>query len=192
MRLTMNLMSGGYGVESVSDEHLVRAAQRGDRASFADLVERHYPMVFGCAWRRTRNRPDAEDIAQDVMAKFGAAIFALQEPKALRGFLLRLTINAVTDLFRKAQRDKRNVAEFGADPSMEAEPAETMEDRFKTLWQAVNRLPAQQRDAVLLVYADGASHREAADALGCAEATISYHVHAARKRLKEWLKEDAQ
>jgi RNA polymerase sigma-70 factor, ECF subfamily len=188
----MNLMSGGFGVDGVTDDHLVRSAQRGDRQSFEDLVERHYPLVFACAWRRTRNRPDAEDVAQEVMARFGAAIFTLKEPQALRGFLLRLTINAVTDQIRKAIRERRKAADFFADPSKEAEPAEDMEDRFKTLWGAVNRLPAQQRDAVLLVYADGASHREAAEALGCAEATISYHVHAARKRLKEWLKEDAQ
>jgi RNA polymerase sigma-70 factor, ECF subfamily len=190
MRYAMNLMSGDFRADEVSDEHLVRAAQRGDRVSFADLVERHYLTVYSCAWRRLRNRADAEDVAQDVMAKFGQAIFALKEPGALRGFLLKLTVNTVTDLFRKTKRDMQNAADYLADPSMAS--SEQDEDQTTALWRAVSQLPDQQREAVTLVYGDGASHREAAEAMGCAEATISYHVHAARKRLKELLKEDAR
>jgi RNA polymerase sigma-70 factor (ECF subfamily) len=178
--------------QSLDDVNLVRRAQGGDRAAFAVLVERHYTLVHGCGYRRLGNRADAEDVAQDVMAKFGRAIFALKEPAALRGFLLKLTINAVTDLFRKRKRDSTGSASYLVDPSTANEPADATEARFDALWTAVRQLPQQQRDAVLLVYADGASHREAAVALGCAEATISYHVHAARKRLKELLKEDAQ
>ena len=45
-------------------------------------------------------------------------------------------------------------------------------------------LPPQQRDAVLLVYGEDLSHREAGEALGCTEATLSWHLHAARKKLK--------
>jgi RNA polymerase sigma-70 factor, ECF subfamily len=191
MHYAMNLMSGEFRadrrVEAVADEHLVRAAQRGDRVSFADLVERHYAMVFACAWRRLRNRADAEDVAQEVMAKFGQAIFSLKEPGALRGFLLKLAVNAVTDQFRRTQRDMQRSAEFLADPSVKEN--DESDERYDQLWIAVRRLPDQQREAVTLVYGDGASHREAAEAMGCAEATISYHVHAARKRLKELLKE---
>jgi RNA polymerase sigma-70 factor, ECF subfamily len=48
----------------------------------------------------------------------------------------------------------------------------------------VRRLPPQQRDAVLLVYAEDLSHAEAATVMGCAERTVSWHLHAARKRLR--------
>jgi RNA polymerase sigma-70 factor (ECF subfamily) len=62
----------------------------------------------------------------------------------------------------------------------EAEDAVAGQD----LWRAVRSLPPQQRDAVLLVYAEDLSHAEAALILGCTEKTVSWHLHEARKRLK--------
>lgn len=188
--LVLKVMDAVSGLLILDDASLVRRAQGGDRAAFSALVERHYGLAHGCAWRRTGSRADAEEIAQDVMAKLGGAIFSLKEPAALRGFLLRLTINAVTDFFRRRSREARGNTAYFTDPSVHFDEEVEGGDEDSTLWAAVRKLPDQQRDAVLLVYADGASHREAAEALGCAEATVSYHVHAARKRLKILLTED--
>ena len=184
-------MDAVSGLLILDDASLARRAQGGDRGALAALVERHYPLVFSCAYRRAGNRTDAEDIAQEVMAKFGAAIRSLREPAALRGFLLRLTVNAVTDHFRKRSREARGAEAYLADPTVIAGDAGD-ESGDAALWAAVRRLPEKQRDAVLLVYADGASHREAAEAMGCAEATVSFHVFEARKKLKILLKEDVQ
>ena len=159
-------MDAVSGLLILDDASLVRRAQGGDRAAFSALVERHYGLAHGCAYRRTGNRADAEDIAQDVMAKLGSAIFSLKEPAALRGFLLRLTINAVTDFFRKRAREARGNTAYFTDPSVQADEAEEDLDADAALWAAVRKLPDQQRDAVLLVYADGASHREAARGAG--------------------------
>ena len=54
----------------------------------------------------------------------------------------------------------------------------------RDLWLAVRTLPAQQRDAVLLVYAEDMSHAEAAEILACSTNTVSWHLHEARKALK--------
>ncbi len=182
-------MDAVSGLLILDDASLVRRAQGGDRLAFSALVERHYKLVHGCAWRRLGNRTDADDIAQDVMAKFGGAVFSLKEPGALRGFLLRLTVNAVSDFFRRRTRETRGTQAYMSDPSVEEGPGAD-EDSDAALWAAVRLLPEKQRDAVLLVYADGASHREAAEAMGCAESTVSYHVHEARKKLKILLTED--
>jgi RNA polymerase sigma-70 factor (ECF subfamily) len=53
---------------------------------------------------------------------------------------------------------------------------------------AVRKLPDKQREAVLLVYGEGLSHADAADAMGSAEATVSWHIHEAKKRLKQLLR----
>ena len=55
------------------------------------------------------------------------------------------------------------------------------------LWDAVRALPERQREAVQLVYVDGLSHKEAAGMIGCAEATVSWHLFAARRALKTTL-----
>ena len=59
-----------------------------------------------------------------------------------------------------------------------------MYKRQEALWAAVRQLPGKQRDAVLLVYGEGLSHAAAADAMAISEATVSWHIHEAKKRLK--------
>ena len=51
------------------------------------------------------------------------------------------------------------------------------------LWDEVRRLPPQQRDAVILVYAEDLTHAEAAAIMGCTEKTVSWHLHEARKTI---------
>ena len=48
----------------------------------------------------------------------------------------------------------------------------------------MRQLPNQQRDAVLLVYAEDKSHAEAGEIMGCKEATVSWHIHEAKKTLR--------
>ena len=67
---------------------------------------------------------------------------------------------------------------------VEGQGAPDADDRAERLWEAVRKLPDKQRDAVLLVYGEGLGHAAAADAMACAEATVSWHIHEAKKRLK--------
>jgi RNA polymerase sigma-70 factor (ECF subfamily) len=52
---------------------------------------------------------------------------------------------------------------------------------------ALNKLPAKQRAAIVLTVYENRSHAEAAKLLNCTEATISWRVFAARQKLKRWL-----
>jgi RNA polymerase sigma-70 factor, ECF subfamily len=52
---------------------------------------------------------------------------------------------------------------------------------------ALLKLPAKQRAALMLTLHDGMNHAEAAEVLNCSEATISWRVFAARRKLKRWL-----
>jgi RNA polymerase sigma-70 factor, ECF subfamily len=180
------------GFSFLDDASLVRKAQGGDRSAFGALCDRHYRLVFQCAWRRVGNRSDAEDVAQETFIKLGQGLRTLRDASVFRGWLLRIAINAVQDLHRRRRSERVGVAAFVSEGDVVwFDDHGDTQVRDDALWRAVGLLPDQQRNAVLLVYADGVSHREAAEAMGCAEATVSYHVHAARKRLKELLKEDA-
>ena len=55
---------------------------------------------------------------------------------------------------------------------------------YRITLNAVRKLPEKQRDAVLLVYAEELSHAAAAEIMGIKEATVSFHVHEARKTLR--------
>jgi RNA polymerase sigma-70 factor (ECF subfamily) len=114
--------------------------------------------------------------------KLGQAIRAFRGASRFRTWLYTLTLNAARDHQRGQSRERRNAANFLADPTSTA--ANDNHDQAEALWEAVRQLPDKQGDAVLLVYGEGLSHAAAADVMGCSEATVSWHVHEARKRLK--------
>jgi RNA polymerase sigma-70 factor (ECF subfamily) len=177
----MDAMADDTGV---LDADLIRRAREGDREAFGMLVERHYGFIFRIAWRWSGNRSDAEDVAQDVCARLGAAIRGYRGGSAFTSWLYAMTINASRDARRKATRETMKTDAYGVQALIDGEIGEEPDDRSDRLWAAVRRLPDKQRDAVLLVYGEGLSHAAAADVMAISETTVSWHVHEAKKRLK--------
>lgn len=170
--------------EGALTEALAVRARHGDAEAFAELIGGQYDRIYRIAWRWCGHRDDAEDIAQDVCVKIGQAIAGFDGRSAFSSWVYRITLNAVRDYQRSRQRQGRH-ADAYADLTPSEEPAsQEATATGRQLWQAVAALPAQQRDAVLLVYAEERSHAEAADIMGIKEATVSFHVHAARKTLR--------
>ena len=168
----------------VADEALVARAVAGDRRAFGQLVERHYDFIFRTACKWCGKVSDAEDVAQDVCVKLAGILKSFDGRAAFTSWLYRVTLNAVRDMQRARSRRGRN-----ADRYAEVAPDEYLPDQedsaaTRELWDAVRRLPEQQRDAVLLIYAEGMSHAEAGVIMGCKEATVSWHIHEAKKTLR--------
>ncbi len=171
------------------DRVLAARAREGERAAFAQLVERHYDFIHRVAWKWCRDREAAEDIAQSVCMRLGTSIRSWRGEGALTTWLYRLTINAAHDHARAAARERRKADAWGAHAMALGDVAEedNGDEDGTRLWEAVAALPDKQRDAVLLVYGEGLNHADAAAVMDCAESTVSYHVHAAKKRLKTLL-----
>jgi len=171
------------------ETELVEKAAQGDRQAFAALVEGRYDFIHAVAWRWCGDRQDAEDVAQEVCIRLASAIRGFKGASRFSTWLYSVTLNAARDQMRKRRRAEwRDAAYMREKAVLETGRAE---DDGEELWQAVRQLPDRQRDAVLLIYSEGLSHAAAADVLGCAETTISWHVHEARKRLKVLLRDAA-
>lgn len=168
----------------VADETLIAKAVGGDRRAFGRLVERHYDFIFRTACKWCGKVSDAEDVAQDVCVKLASILRSFDGRAAFTSWLYRVTLNAVRDMQRARSRRGRNVDRYAEVAPDEFLPEQEDSAAAKELWTAVRRLPDQQRDAVLLVYAEGMSHAEAGVIMGCKEATVSWHVHEAKKTLR--------
>jgi RNA polymerase sigma-70 factor (ECF subfamily) len=174
-----------------SDAELIGRAQQGDGVAFGRLVERHYDFVYRAAWKWCGVKADAEDVAQEVCARLGKAIRSYRGGGAFTTWLYAMTMNAARDVLRKRSRDRAKSEAFGVHALIAGEAEPEPDDRLGALWSAVRRLPDKQRDAVLLVYGEGLSHSGAAEAMGCAENTVSWHIHEAKKRLKVLMRQAA-
>jgi RNA polymerase sigma-70 factor (ECF subfamily) len=168
----------------VADETLIARAVGGDRLAFSQLVERHYDFIFRTACKWSGKVSDAEDIAQDVCVKLATILKSFDGRSAFTSWLYRVTLNAVRDMQRARSRRGRHIDRYAEVTPDEYLPDQEDSAAAKELWNAVRQLPEQQRDAVLLIYAEGMSHAEAGVIMGCKEATVSWHVHEAKKTLR--------
>ena len=163
---------------------LVLASRTGDVAAFTRLIETQYPLIFRTAFRWLGNRSDAEDVAQVVCMKLAHALKGFDGRSAFASWLYRITLNAVRDLQRTQQRRNRQTDALTLVCSEEVEPRQEDRLRVADIWRMVRELPEKQRDAVLLIYAQELSQAEAAAIMNCKEATVSWHIHMARKSLR--------
>lgn len=170
---------------------ILQKACEGDRDAFSAVIEAHYDFIHAVAWRWSGVASDAEDIAQEVCIRLARAVRGFKGNSSFRTWLYTLTLNAVRDHQRQTARRSRDEKRLADDPLYTSTPSHHDDRGDDTLWAAVRTLPEKQRDAVLLVYAEGLSHAAAADVIGCSEKTVSWHLHEARKRLKDLLRQEA-
>jgi RNA polymerase sigma-70 factor (ECF subfamily) len=167
----------------IEDDALIELIQRGDSRAFEALVERHYATIFKIAYRWCRNREDADDITQDACIRLGRGILRFRRESKFTTWLYRLVLNAAKDWHRKQAR--RGRLEEPLEPLTDVVEQPNAENRLdaRRLLKEIDGLPDKEKEAVLLVFAEDMAHREAAEVLGCAESTISWRIHSARKRL---------
>ena len=165
------------------DAELAALAAAGDRDAFASLLERHYDRIHGLAWRLTGARADAEDVAQDVCCTLTQRIGSFRNEARFSTWLCGIVVNACRDLKRR-QRSLRGLTERLAVITGFARGPDGR-DLHDAMWvkSAVARLPVAYREAVVLVAGEQLTHAEAAAILGVAEATVSWRLHEARRRL---------
>ncbi|MEO9340919.1 RNA polymerase sigma factor [Mesorhizobium sp. SB112] len=187
-------MSIGVGmvdqqIDGVAEDtkELVRLAKSGDVEAFERLITGQYRFIYKTAFRWLGHKSDAEDVTQSVCLRLAHALPGFDGRSKFTSWLYRITLNAVRDLQRTHQRRGKQVDDAAAVTSEEIEPTQEDQLRVNDIWRIVRKLPQKQRDAVMLVFGDEMSQAEAAVIMGCKEVTVSWHIHNARKSLKELL-----
>jgi RNA polymerase sigma-70 factor (ECF subfamily) len=171
------------------DEALVLQSQRGDASAFAELIRRHQRMIHSLTFRMTGSETDADDLAQEAFINAYRQIESYHGASKFSTWLYRIAINACLSWRRRECRRAEVMTNF-AESNEQLNGSETggsTRDLNGAVHEALLKLPAKQRAAVMLTLYDGMNHAEAAEVLNCSEATVSWRVFAARRKLKKWL-----
>jgi RNA polymerase sigma factor (sigma-70 family) len=156
-----------------------------------EIVERHSDRVYRLAYRLTGNRPDAEDLTQEVFVRVFRSLDTYT-PGTFEGWLHRITTNLFLDQARRKQRirfdaltDARAAYLVGA----ETEPGLAVADRRfdDDVEGALAALPPDFRAAVVLCDVEGLSYEEIADILGAKLGTVRSRIHRGRSMLRSAL-----
>ncbi|MEE9613776.1 MAG: RNA polymerase sigma factor [Thermodesulfobacteriota bacterium] len=178
-------------MEVPGDIELAERAAGGDDGAFECLANRHYTLVYRTAYKWCGIRADAEDIAQEVFVKLARAIRGFRGGSSFTTWLYRITVNTAKDFHRSNAAKKSREAAYIEEESAEKAAAGGPDNNpvsSEDIYGAIEKLPIKQKEAVLLVLAEGLSHREAGVILGCAETTVSWRVFQARRKLTGLLK----
>lgn len=174
------------------DSACLRALAGGDRAAFAQIVERWQTRLINFFFRATGNRADAEDLAQETLIELHRAAARYEARGTFQAFLFTLARRRLIDGYRKKAR---RPLEF-VDPSeffMQSQPE--VIDHSREIEEAFHRalatLPDNHRAAILMLQQQGLSYEEIAEALEASLSAVKTWIHRARAHLRKELSEFA-
>ncbi len=184
------------GSSQPTDADLMQGVARGDRASFAELVDRHHQRVLDMAYRLSGDPDLARDVAQEAFRRLMRSA-ARYEPRApLPVFLLAITRNLVREMSRKRRRRREDPLPedpSGAEGSRyrtvdESDgPVERAETR-DLLLKALQSIPERLREVFLLSEMEGLPYREIARICRCPIGTVASRKNEAVMRLRKFLR----
>ncbi len=158
--------------------------------SFHDQVIAILPKLRVQALALTRNRAAAEDLVQDAVCNALSAQDSFIPGTNFAAWMHRILRNRFISNLRK----RRDTTDIDDVPASAFATNAAHEDRLalKELGQAMTRLPADQREALVMVVVHGMSYEALAEATGCAVGTAKSRVFRARRQLEAWLMGEKQ
>ncbi|MBX3461333.1 MAG: sigma-70 family RNA polymerase sigma factor [Planctomycetes bacterium] len=171
-----------------TDTALVVRYCGGDHAAFAELYQRHRHGLFGYALSLCADEAEAADATQEIWLRAIEDARRLRSVHNVRAYLFAGLRNAVIDRFRRAQRERKALAQ-GKPATMLVKPRDTMTsaEEADRLDQALRRLPEEQREVVLLKIYGELTFAEIAEVLGENPRTVESRHRLALEKLREWL-----
>jgi RNA polymerase sigma-70 factor (ECF subfamily) len=167
----------------------VRAAQR-DRAAFGGLYRRYVDRVYGYCFYLLGDHHDAEDVTERTFVAALAAIDEYRDEGAMfRAWLFRIAHNQLANALRSRQRQRAASLDAVAEPASHADPAGlvSLAEDARGLRLALERLPDDRRQVVILRFVDCLSAREIGAVIGRSEGAVRVLQHRALRELAEIL-----
>ena len=131
----------------------------------------------------------ADDLVQETLLRAIANIESFQPGTNMSAWLFTILRNLFRSEYRKRRREVED-ADGSYAETLKTQPEQTSRVEFEEFRVALNKLPDDQREALILVGASGFSYEEAAEICGCAVGTIKSRVNRARTRLSHLLSID--
>ena len=180
------------------DATLIRRCTAGDETACAELVAEHQRMVYTLALHLLGERDEALDLSQEVFLRVFRTLSGFRGQSALRTWIYRIVINQARNRqrwWRRRHRSSqvslddhlRQCGELESNSTVLPDRALASKETAERIWCALDRLPFDQRTALILREIDGLRYEEIAFSLGVAVGTVKSRLTRARQALREEL-----
>jgi len=175
--------------------------KRGDRAAFAELVEKYKQPLFNFVFRTLRDETETEDVAQNTFLQVWKSRARYERTAKFTTWLFTIARNLCLNEIRRRSRHPAESLEE-THHEHDDQPSRQYEDKkiflptqnilhselAKKIEEALAELPENQRTAILLCRQDEVSYEEIAEIIGCSLSATKSIIHRGRETLKEKLK----
>jgi RNA polymerase sigma-70 factor (ECF subfamily) len=191
--------------EHIAQLHALRRAQEGDEDAFRWLLEANERRVYGLVKRMLGcDLHTAADISQEVFLRAFRAIKTFDGRALFSTWIHKITMNLCITEYRKRKALKRDRPTYSIDapvrghdnlraepPSHEVDPSDRLhhKDIASAVQAAIERLPEEFRECVLLRDMQGLSYEEICDVLDLVPGTVRSRIHRGRLILQRMLRE---
>jgi RNA polymerase sigma-70 factor (ECF subfamily) len=177
---------------------LIERCVGGDEIACADLVAAHQRTVFNLAYHLLGDRDEALDVSQEVFLRVFRTLSRFRGQSALRTWIYRIVVNQVRNRQRWWRRRRRGdlislddhlkrCGEIEATQEILPDRLLASKETAGRIWSAMDRLPFEQRTALVLREIDGLRYEEIAFTLDVAVGTVKSRLTRARQALREEL-----
>jgi RNA polymerase sigma-70 factor (ECF subfamily) len=193
--LVKNAGAVAWSEVDTQEAALIARCNTGDEAACADLVSIHQRMVYSLALHLLGDRDEALDLSQEVFLRVFRTLSSFRGQSALRTWIYRIVINQARNRQRWWRRRYRSsqvsldehLQQFGdVESKTDVLPDRQLASKETSarIWQALDRLPFDQRTALILREIDGLRYDEIAFSLGVAVGTVKSRLTRARQTLR--------
>lgn len=186
----------GWSPDAVQEATLIQRCAAGDEQACAALLSEHQRMVFQLSLHLLGDYEEALDLSQEVFLSVFKTIGRFRGQSALRTWIYRIVINQARNRQRWWKRRRRtsqvslddHVLRHGdltdRDEGTAPDGVLQKKELASRVWSALDRLPFDQRTAILLREIDGLSYEEIAYSLGINIGTVKSRLTRARGALR--------
>jgi RNA polymerase sigma-70 factor (ECF subfamily) len=168
---------------------------------FDEYVRRYHRQAYNIAYRMAGNHADAEDITQEAFIRAFRFFDRYNRALPFENWLYRIIANVFVDEIRRRPKAKLqsldqpvNVRSTSGEVRLEIPDNSTNPEALsldaaidEPLQRALNALPADFRQAVILADIEGMSYEEIAESMGCSLGTVRSRLHRGRKLMRNKL-----
>jgi len=167
----------------MDDQTLSKAVAEGNEAAFRELLNRYQYKILNFAFRFLGDAEEAQDIAQETFLKFYKSVSNFRPVGSLKAYLFTISKNLCIDYVRKKKPVYSDKVQEQAEQNTPLDLLICKESTDEFL-SAVQKLPENQRFAVLLRYNEGLSYSEIAKILSVSVSAVESLLVRGRKTLR--------
>jgi RNA polymerase sigma-70 factor (ECF subfamily) len=171
------------------EDILVNEILSGDVNAYALLVKRYQKPMYNLMLRMTGSEQDAVDLTQDAFVKAYEKLEKFNPSAPFFPWLYTMGLNLARDFLRRAKRHPVESYESENGFSTEANPDDALSERLdaRQVQEALQTLPVDYREALLLRFHEGLSVGEVAQTLGISLSAAKMKIHRGLSKLRQVL-----